>query len=519
MRLVVSLSLKLALAAMLCLAAAVAWVVWDTNAMLRQETVGSANRVARQYALSTRLGSGAMSQTYELLDSARQTSWLSSVVGPGVCVEFSQDGRPLRRACSGWDGLGKTAPAWFSTLFGRLFDLGPPVRRETPLGSGGFGQIVATADPVAAATRAWNQVKVLTGLAAAMASAMWLLSVLTVGHALLPARRILAGLRRLEGGDLESRLPAFRNAEFDRVAGAFNDLAGRLAATDAERAALTRRLFAVQEEERRLIARELHDEFGQCLTASGALAASIVAGAGPDRPDLAEDARAIARIGKQMMGGLRDALSRLRPPDLDDLGLEGCLVDLVGRWNAFAGARATVHLTVAGDTSAISGETALHVYRIAQEGITNAARHGAPGRRRVDLSLVAGPGGRVDLVVADDGGGDPDRFAAGSPSREGAGFGTGSGFGILGIRERLAVIGGSLTIEKAGAGVRVTASIPALDDPAAAPAAFALGGLPLGAARSETVVLASARHPVPATARRATSNSARHGAPSEEAPA
>ncbi|ODN68366.1 HAMP domain protein [Methylobrevis pamukkalensis] len=97
----------------------------------------------------------------------------------------------------------------------------------------------------------------MAGLAAVMALSMWCLAALFVGHALLPAQKILEGLRRLEGGDLGSRLPAFRTPEFDKVASAFNDLAGRLQATAAERSALTRRLFQVQEDERRALARDL----------------------------------------------------------------------------------------------------------------------------------------------------------------------------------------------------------------------------------------------------------------------
>ena len=243
------------------------------------------------------------------------------------------------------------------------------------------------------------------------------------------------------------RLPPFRTAEFSHIARAVNDLASRLAHTTAERLALTKRLFQVQEEERRALARDLHDEFGQCLTATAALAASIEAGAAPDRPDLIDDARAIARVTRQMMTTLRGALARLRSQDIDELGLQASLVQLVARWNDGT-APTAFHLDVIGDLASVPMEAAVNVYRIAQECLTNAARHGKPRHVHLRVEHVADAGDAVALSVEDDGGGDAARINAGS------------GHGILGIRERIAALGGSLSIVGAARGVRVAAIIP-----------------------------------------------------------
>jgi two-component system sensor histidine kinase UhpB len=278
----------------------------------------------------------------------------------------------------------------------------------------------------------------------------------------MPARSIVRGLRRLEQGDHRHRLPAFGTTEFNHIARAVNDLANRLAATTAERLALTKRLFQVQEEERRALARDLHDEFGQCLTATAALAAAIETGAQPAHPDLAEDARAIARITQQMMTTLRGALARLRSQDLEELGLQDSLIQLVARWNASTTRRAVFHLDVAGDLASVPAEAAVNVYRIAQECLTNAARHGRP--RHVHLRVEHGNRGgdnAVAVSVEDDGGGDATAINAAS------------GHGILGIRERIAALGGSLSIAAAAHGVRVAAVIP-LMLPRSQPAAAAL---------------------------------------------
>jgi len=286
-------------------------------------------------------------------------------------------------------------------------------------------------------------------VAALMAAGIGLLAAALIGQALMPARMIIAGLRRLETGDFRHRLQDHRMAEFSHIARAVNDLTDRLEQTTAERVALTKRLFQVQEEERRALARDLHDEFGQCLTAAGALATTIEFGAAADRPDLAGDARSIAHLVKRMMSTVREALARLRSQDVDELGLETSLAQLVGGWNAQAAPRAVFHLAVGGDLAAVPSQTALSIYRIAQECLTNAARHGRPSDiyLRVERTTAA-DGEAVTLRVEDNGGGDPSKIIAAS------------GHGILGIRERIAALGGSLSIGRAAKGISVAAIIP-----------------------------------------------------------
>lgn len=448
MSLLMRLILRIAAVALLCLSCAVAWVVADTDAMVRTETAKSAQRVAYQLERLYMLGSAGWG--YSASAPTRSYIAMLGVMSPGICVEFDQPDNARRRLCSGWNTLGTTAPDWFREAFGVVFDPGAPAEAEVRIVDQPVRIVVATHDPVAAATRAWHQFRIVAGMAAAMAAGMALLAAMAVWHALMPAQTIMQGLRRLEQGDLSSRLPDFPTAEFSRIARAFNDLASRLERTGAERTALTRRLFQVQEDERRALARDLHDEFGQCLTATSALAASIAAGAPPDRPDLGDDARAISRVTTQMMTTLKGALMRLRPPDFDELGLEASLRRMVAAWNAQAGARTRFRLEVEGDLAAVSSQEALNVYRIAQECLTNAARHGRPSEVTVRVSRAGVEDGAVVLVVDDDGGGDPDQVA-GAP-----------GLGILGIRERIGALGGTLSIGRSAGGVRVSAAIPTL---------------------------------------------------------
>lgn len=456
MRLLTGLILRVVAVVLLCLACAAAWVMVDVERGIQAEATASADRVVREarelaWRELTWRGSSGRNAKYAFPD------WRSSetlrVISPGYCVSLAWEEEIPRRLCGGWSNVGSAAPAWFENLFNTVFGPSRPVTRTVTLNRRDAGTVIAMADHGAAPRQAWRLVSVIVGVAAAMAAAIGVLATLVIGHALIPAQTIVRGLRRLETGDHGVRLPSFRSTEFGLIARAVNDLTERLAETTAQRAALTRRLFQVQEEERRTLARDLHDEFGQCLTATAALASAMAYGTENDRPDIAEDARAISGIVDRMMGTLRSTLARLRPPDLDEIGLERSLDHLVATWNARGSVRAAgpvFRLDIAGSLASVPAQAALSLYRIAQECLTNAARHGRPSEVRVRVEETPQIG--VSLTVEDDGGGDPARVKAGS------------GHGLLGIRERIAALGGSLAIGPAerGRGVRIAAVIPCL---------------------------------------------------------
>ncbi|MCE4226942.1 HAMP domain-containing protein [Methylobacterium sp. C25] len=462
MRLLTRLILQVLGVVLLCLTCATSWVMIDAARGIENEAAASADRVVRQtrelaWREAMWRGSTGRDAKYAFPD------WRGSdtirVISPGYCVSFTWSDEAPRRLCGGWSNIGAAPPAWFDTLFQRVFGPIQPVTRSISMNGKDAGTVVAEADVGVAARQAWRAISVVIGVAASLAAAIGMLSALIIGRALQPAETIVRGLRQLERGDHSVRLPAFKAFEFGLIARAVNDLTERLAETTAQRTSLTRRLFEVQEEERRALARDLHDEFGQCLTATGALAAAVAAGAQNDRPDIAEDGVEIGRITERMMGTLRSTLARLRPPDLDEVGLEQSLDHLVTQWNARSTAVAQTgssprhpvfRLDIIGSLTEIPAQAAVSLYRIAQECLTNAARHGKPSEVR--LRVERDPRSAVRLIVEDDGGGDPARL------REG------TGHGLLGIRERLSALGGSMTIgsvETAGRrGVRVATSIP-----------------------------------------------------------
>ncbi len=448
MSLLIGLVLRVLGIVALCVTGAAAWMVLEVHRGIHDEAVGSADRVVREaqelaWRELTWRGSAGRYAKYAFPD------WRSShtlrFISPGNCVALTWEGEATQTQCSGLETAGGPAPVWFETLHRRLLGQSEPVRRSITLNRNEAGLVVATPDQGAMVRQVWRQVRILVGTALAMAIGIALLATLVIGWTLRPAARITRVLARLEHGDLTARLPRLRSVEFDRIARAVNALGAGLERGTAERKALTQRLFAVQEEERRVLARELHDEFGQCLTATGALAAAIEVGA-TDRPDLYEDAQSISRTTRQMMQTLREALSRLRPPDLEEFGLRTALHRLVATWRRRAAP--AFELTVEGDPAGVPGPVALSVYRVVQECLTNAVRHGRPSQIDVHLDVSASA---ITVVVRDDGGGAP------------ATINGAAGHGILGMRERVEALGGRLSISSAGNGLRVEAIIPTTD--------------------------------------------------------
>ena len=228
-----------------------------------------------------------------------------------------------------------------------------------------------------------------------------------------------------------------RSAEGQALAGAFNAMLDRLESARREAA---RTALAAQEAERLRVARELHDEIGQTLTAVTIQAER----AAESDPELASAAlRSVAEAVRDSLDEVRRIARELRPEALDDLGLVNALIALCTRIGAHDGFE--VRRELQGKLPALSPDVDLVIYRIAQEGLTNALRHS--GARAATVSLVA-DAETLTLRVVDDGKGMPAPLPSGTA-------------GIAGMRERALLVGGRLSIESApDRGTEVRLSIP-----------------------------------------------------------
>lgn len=451
MRLLTLLVMRLMAVVLLCLTVAIGCLIVDAHRSIESDVAATSLRVNQHLKglywqhLMWRDGMrrGALLPLPEWETMATQ-----SIVSPGVCVTFGPLGADPKRLCSQVEALGPAAPGWFAAAYLALLGAHEPVSQYLSIREKSAGLVVTQADPDAALRRAWREVSTVVEVAVMMAAGIALLAALMIGHALLPAHTIIEALRRLEEGQLSLRLGRFKSTEFNHIASAVNRLAATLRQTNHERLTLTARLFQVQEEERRAIARDLHDEFGQALAATSALAAVIETNATPDRPNIVRDARAIGKTQRQMMETLRTTLVRLRSQSIEEVGLEASLRQLVNDFNAQSSSATVFRLHMAGRLAELHKRVAVDVYRIVQECLTNAAKHGRPSEVSVRLEHSADDNPHLALTIEDDGGGDVSRVQ------------TSSGHGILGIRERLAALGGALSIANAPRGIRIFATVP-----------------------------------------------------------
>jgi len=217
-----------------------------------------------------------------------------------------------------------------------------------------------------------------------------------------------------------------------RIVGTHFDLTERKRAeTERARTEMLARLVFAQEDERRRIAREMHDQFGEQLTAlnRGIETLKDVCG---DRADLREQVATLETVAHRLDRDVDQLVWELRPTALDDLGLRAALASYVRDWSKRVSISAELHTTgLLDDRLASETETAL--YRIAQEALTNVAKHARAGNVDVILERRSDS---VLLIVEDDGVGfDP---AA-----------AGHGFGLIGMQERAALVGATLEVESA----------------------------------------------------------------------
>jgi two-component system sensor histidine kinase UhpB len=219
-----------------------------------------------------------------------------------------------------------------------------------------------------------------------------------------------------------------------RIVGTHFDLTERRQA-EAERARteLLSRLVFAQEDERRRIAREMHDQFGEQLTAlSRGIDAIKQACSGS--PELVPHVASLEKISRQLDRDVDQLVWQLRPTALDDLGLRAALANYVQDWSRRVNIQAELHVSgLVDDRLAPDIETTL--YRVAQEALTNAAKHSQA--TRVDVILER-QGDAVLLIVEDDGIG----FEASEKKEP-----SGDGFGLLGMQERASLVGAAVEIE------------------------------------------------------------------------
>ncbi|MEX8520159.1 MAG: ATP-binding protein [Leptothrix sp. (in: b-proteobacteria)] len=429
------------------------WLQIDATRRSVHEEIVGANRVAAQLL--------------------QRVTWVYTRSGPQALIEFlaqlgrvrandisllDEHGQLLYRSPPSTYKEGRNAPDWYSRL------VVPPLQRQVIALPG--GQLAVEADPSRAILDGWDDFRVLVGVAGAallllLGGVFWL-----VGRTLRPFPTIVAALERIERGDLRTRLPELRGHEAATIGAAINRMSAaveghlieRLRAFEVERSLSESRELARQiehhmERERREIARELHDELGQSVTAIRSLAASLVLRLGERDPQGRELAGLIGSEALRLDDAMHSLIPRLAPLALDQLNLADCLSDLVASARQREPAIEIV-FNIDAPLPELDGDTALAAYRVVQEALNNALRHS--GAHRIAIMLSANER-LLDISVSDDGQG---LSLDGSEPLQHKGR-----YGLRGLRERVRALGGRFELASpsaldTGRGLRVQAWLP-----------------------------------------------------------
>lgn len=411
------------------------------------EEVVAANRVASQLLNRTvpryaALGAPAMLALLQGMGRVRSND----------LVLYDAQGRELYRSPPSPYKAGRDAPGWFDRLIGPQ----PSVQSiDFP-----DGRLVVHANASRAVLDAWDY---LLRLAAGSVVLMVLVNALVfwlVGRAARPFGRIVQALDTLQAGRFDVTLPPLPGREAGAIGQAFNRMVAQLQQhIETERRAvraetqlsdsreLTRWIDQHVEQERRMIARELHDEFGQTVTAVRSMALSIAQRTAQADPESARAAQLIADESSRLYDAMHGIIPRLTPLVLDSFGLAEALHDLAERTRQ-SHPEVTLELRTALEGAALPPDTALALYRAAQEGITNALRHG----RARHLSLqVEAAAGAVTLALQDDGQGLPPAGADTARAHH----------GLRWLAERVEGLRGSMRLEATPPrGVRLAVQVP-----------------------------------------------------------
>lgn len=353
------------------------------------------------------------------------------------------EGRQVNLATARLQRERHLAPGWFAAL------IAPPIERhEMPIvvRSDRIGTARITTQPLDEIDEVWGYAVSLSVTSLLLNLAVLAALYLALGRVLAPLERLAEGLTQIERQDYAVRLPPSGSREVAVITARFNRVAEALDEARAAKGRLNRQLLTAQDDERRRTALELHDEFGPCLFALEANAASVGRMADapdpPDRARLAARAQDIGAIVAQVQTLNRDLLNRLRPHGLGQVPLAGCL-DLLLRdfsrrhpGTAFTGA-------FEGLAAGYGDLVDLTVFRCIQESMTNAVRHGDAARVAAEAGEARG---RLGIVVRDDG--------------VGIAPGHRIGLGLSGMRERVEALEGDFRLDMASPGTAVRISIP-----------------------------------------------------------
>jgi two-component system sensor histidine kinase UhpB len=318
-----------------------------------------------------------------------------------------------------------------------------------------YGTLVVASSAAGSIREAWAGFSQLMWVGLAFFVLLNVMVYALLSHSLRPVKSILRSINRMEKGDLTTRLPAFKLPEFDRIGHSLNRMAESLAAEHQleENRQLTQLIQSHIEDERRSLARELHDELGQYVTAIKTFAVTIANKTKEKSPDISSNAQVIVSAANQIYDGMHNIVRKLRPGALDNLGLSETLRDAVNYWQNLH-PEIALNLILEGSLDKLGETLNINIYRIVQEAINNALKHAQASTIDIKLAVSADTGNidasNISLMIKDNGIGM--NMATVDQTQH---------FGLLGMRERVQGFHGTFNlVSEPNQGTTLYISIP-----------------------------------------------------------
>lgn len=332
------------------------------------------------------------------------------------------------------------APDWFYRLIAVPTH---SARVALPKSVSGYSAFLIEADPHNESLELWEDLSSTLAVLALLSALAFSLVYWTIGRELTPLDNINAAFAKLATGDFTTRIIEGGSRDLKAVTVGFNQMVSRLEASEIAKAQLEEQLASVQEEERVELSRDLHDEIGPLLFSVSVDAASAQKALQPaSSGEVYDRLNSIREAVSLSQKHVLEILGRLRSGTVEDLGLEASIANLISFWKARRPAL-TIRARVPHDGVGMALDRP--AYRIVQESVSNAIKHGHPELIEIDISHAGDGSARLSII--DDGGGLTSEHA---------------GRGQTGMRERVASVGGAISIRNRddGCGVAVVAEFP-----------------------------------------------------------
>ncbi len=312
-----------------------------------------------------------------------------------------------------------------------------------------YGSLIVASSAEGSIREAWSGVSQLLLIGIGFFVLLNTMVYAVLSYYLRPVNSILGAINLMERGDLTARLPAFKLPEFDRIGHSLNRMAESLEAERQleENRQLTQLIQTHIEDERRSLARELHDELGQYVTAIKTFAVGIANKTKVKMPEVEANAQTIVAAANHIYDGMHNIIRQLRPGSLDNLGLSETLRDVVNTWQK-QHPQIKFNLNLSDDFRKLGEVMNISLYRIVQESVNNALKHA--NATAIDISLTQDSVGNLTLVIKDNGIGMTTCNVDQTKH-----------FGLLGMRERTQALEGQFNIDTVpNGGTTISVFIP-----------------------------------------------------------